>query len=77
MLEVNVAVGDGFVHVEEEVEVDGGSGVVSGAAGGGEGGSVGSLETGGALVGDGLEIEPQELRTTLCALAVFGALVAL
>ena len=66
MLEVDVAVGDGFVHVEEEVEVDGGSSVV---AADGERGSVGSLITGGALVDASFEGEPLELRTTLCALA--------
>ena len=65
-VEVDVAVSDGFVHVEEEVEVDGGSDVVGA---GDEGGSVGSSETGGVLVGNSLEEEPLELRTTLCALA--------
>ena len=54
------------MHVEEEVEVDGGSDVVGA---GDEGGSVGSSETGGVLVGNSLEEEPLELRTTLCALA--------
>ena len=52
------------MHVEEEVEVDGGSDVVGA---GDEGGSVGSSETGGVLVGNSLEEEPLELRTTLCA----------
>ena len=54
-VEVDVAVSDGFVHVEEEVEVDGGSDVVGA---GDEGGSVGSSETGSVLVGDSLEEEP-------------------